>query len=206
MRLVEVSDDRIPEAARTLAGAMIDEPMGRYLLPDRDEFLVAFRKIYSGTVTRGLTSGRVLAWGDPIVGVAVWLSCPAIEDATIQSGCSAVAKQPQPTRPFPPHASERFESVTAVLGELRQQARTDQHVYLDSVAVLPGYRRRGIASTLLDAGHAWAEAAGLPCSLDTFDADNIGFYKRHGYEIVATAPLPGTTLQATAMRRIAEHP
>ncbi len=206
MRLVNVCSDRVPETARTLTEAMIDEPLGGYLLPDRDEYFATFGRIYSNTVARALTSGRVDAWGDPIVGAAVWLSRPALEEEPTQSDSLAVMKRSQPSKPFPPHAAERFEAVAAVLSELRQRARSDRHAYLDSVGVLPGHRRRGIASTLLDAGHAWAESEGLPCALETFDADNIDFYKRHSYEIVTTAPIPGTNLQATAMRRMIGHP
>ena len=70
------------------------------------------------------------------------------------------------------------------------------------MAVLPASRRRGIASHLLEAGHAWADAAGLPCALDTETARNVAFYGQRGYRVVAEMPLPSSDLTVAAMRRV----
>jgi GNAT superfamily N-acetyltransferase len=204
VRLVEVTRDRIPEAAETLARAMLDEPGGRYLLPDPDEFLAVHRGVYAHTIERALDEGRVDAWGDPIAGVAVWFRRLAIDEAEPVSGRDTPARRP--TVAFAPHATKRLERYAAVVRELRERARPDPHAYLDTIGVPPDHRRRGIASRLLDAGHAWADGAGLPCALDTFDDENVGFYLRRGYWIVTTVPLAGSALQGTAMRRQGHSP
>lgn len=69
------------------------------------------------------------------------------------------------------------------------------------MAVLPEHRRRGIASRLLERGHAWADGMGLPCALDTETAQNVAFYRGRGYAVVAELPLEGSDLAITAMRR-----
>jgi GNAT superfamily N-acetyltransferase len=69
------------------------------------------------------------------------------------------------------------------------------------MAVLPGYRRHGIASALLEAGHGWADAARLPCALDTESPGNVAFYQRRGYQVIAESSVPGSDLRITAMRR-----
>ena len=80
MDLVSITSDRIPEAAAALSRAMLDEPGGRWLLPDEDEFLAVHEQLYIGTMTQAMNVGRVDAWGDPLVGVALWLERPPIDD------------------------------------------------------------------------------------------------------------------------------
>ena len=198
VRLVGVTPDRIPEAAAAMAQAMLDEPSGRYLLPDHDEFVEIHRSVYLAAIERGLRDGQVDAWGDPIVGVAIWLGLPAVEDSP----------PPGPIPPtgalkvkFPPHAVTRVAQFRDALQQLRVQARPGAHAYLDAIGVLSEHRGTGIATQLLDAGHAWADAAGLQCYLDTCSDANIALYRGRGYEVVASIPLADSGLRITAMQR-----
>jgi len=199
MRLIEVGRDRAAETVDTLARAMLDEPSGRWLLPDPDEFLAVHHELYAALIGLALDEGHVDAWGEPLVGVAVWLERPSILAARPPStGVGTVRQLPEV---FPPHAADRAERYATVIRQLRERARPDKHAYLDSMAVLPDYRRRGIASALLEAGHRWADAARLPCALDTEPPGNVGFYQRRGYQVVAELPVPGSDLRVRAMRR-----
>ena len=71
MRLIEVGHDRVAEAADALARAMLDEPGGRWLLPDQDEFLAVHCELYAALIGLALDEGHVDAWGEPMVGLAV---------------------------------------------------------------------------------------------------------------------------------------
>ena len=84
---------------------------------------------------------------------------------------------------------------------LRAIARPDRHIYLDELGVLPDYRRRGIATALMEAGHRWAGARGLAVALDTDTDENVAFYERRGYEVTAREPLPDANCELVAMRR-----
>lgn len=189
--------DHVAEAADVLSRAMVDEPFSRWLLPDRDEFLAVHRGLFAALISLALDEGRVDTWGDPIAGVAIWLHRPAITPG----------KHPVPplggSSVFPAHATERVERFATVLRHLRERARPDEHAYLDTIAVLPEFRRRGIATGLLEVGHTWADEEALPCALETETARNVGFYERRGYEVVAEQPLPGSGLTVTSMRRSA---
>lgn len=196
--MMSIRIDGVADAAAVLARAMVDEPFSRWLLPDPDEFLRVHRGLFADLIRLALDEGHVDTWGDPVVGVAVWLHRPAVEPSAPQ------ASRPRPlggSSAFPAHASERVERFAAIIRRLREIARPDEHAYLDTMAVLPEYRRRGVASRLLEAGHAWADAEGLPCALDTDTAQNVAFYARRGYAIVAELPLPGSGLAVSAMRR-----
>ncbi len=189
-------DDKVAEAADALARSMVDEPSSRWLLPDPDEFLSVHRQLYASLIRLGLAEGHVETSGEPVVGVAVWLVRPAI----IAAASPAATKRRLPVV-FPAHAADRVERYSAAIRQLRERARPDCHAYLDTIAVLPEHRRRGIASSLLEAGHAWADAARLPCALDTETAQNVAFYEHHGYQVVARLQVPGSDLTIAAMRR-----
>ncbi len=198
MSLIVIDRPRVREAADVLARAMLDDAAAEYLLPDPDERLTAQREMFTALIARALDEGRVYAFGDPIVGVAVWLRRPPIEgpaspgDSTTRGSAGS---------PLPPDAVVRAERLAGVLRELRVISRPDEHAYLDSIGVLPEHRRQGIATQLIAAGHAWADEAGLPCALDTLTDENAAFYSRRGYGIVATAAVPGSDVRVTAMRR-----
>jgi GNAT superfamily N-acetyltransferase len=194
--LVSVDRGRIPHAAVTLARAMLDEPSGRWVLPDPDEFLEVYEPIFVRTMLRAMDEGRVDGWGDPIVGVAVWLERPAIDEESPRSQDTAV---PPPV--VPEHAADRVEEFGRLMQLMHRLARPDRHIYLDSIGVLPDHRREGAATGLLGTGFAWADTLGLPCSLDTLNPDNVAFYQRRGLEVVASKPLPGSDLTFTSMRR-----
>jgi GNAT superfamily N-acetyltransferase len=196
--MMRIQVDRVAEAAEVLARAMVDEPFSRWLLPDRDEFLAVHYDLFAELIRLAFAEGRVDTWGDPITGVAVWLRRPSLVPG--QKPGSALGG----TGAFPAHAAERVERFAAVLRQLRERARPDEHACLDTIAVLPESRRRGVATSLLDMGHAWADGEGLPCALETDTARNVAFYARRGYEVVAELPLPGSGLTVTSMRRDAE--
>ena len=63
-----------------------------------------------------------------------------------------------------------------------------QHLYVGRVAVLPAYRRQGVASALMKWADAHARALGLPAvqfGVRLQAPENIRFYQRLGYEIVS---------------------
>jgi len=196
--VVKLTRVRVEEAADALARGMLDEPSGRWLVPDPTELLIVFRQLYANLIRLALDEGRVDVWGDPFVGVAVWLRRPALRDPAPPDG--AGTRGPSDGI-FPALAQDRVERYAAVIQQLRERVRPDEHAYLDTIAVLPAHRGQGIASRLLEAGHAWSDEAGLPCALETETERNVEFYRRRGYEVRAEAPLPGSGLRITSLRR-----
>jgi hypothetical protein len=54
---ISVDAGRIPEAAATLARAMLDERLGRWLLPDPIEFLEVHERLFVRTMMRAMDEG-----------------------------------------------------------------------------------------------------------------------------------------------------
>jgi len=160
-----------------------------------DERRIA-RLLHERTVESGLAIGRVDVCGDPPLGVAVWLRRPALGEP----------EPPRPPRPslrdvLPAEVIEALARFEAAMQRLRAIARPDRHVYLDEIGVLVAHRRQGIATALMEAGHRWADDLGLPIALDTDTDENVAFYERRGYEVMARERLPDTDRDLVAMRR-----
>ena len=186
--------ERVAEAVDILLEVFPDFP-GSAALDAADERSIA-RRLHERTVEAGRAIGRVDLWGDPPVGVAVWLRRPAL-------GEPELSRPPRPDvrSTLPPEVVEPLERFGAAVQRLRAVARPDRHVYLDMLGVLPAHRRRGIATALLQAGHAWADSLGLPVALDTDTDENVAFYERRGYVVIARERLPDTDRDLVAMRR-----
>ena len=63
------------------------------------------------------------------------------------------------------------------------------HWYLFYLGVTPAQQGRGMGSALLQPVLARADAAALPCYLETGVARNLRFYERHGFQVVAEGVL-----------------
>ena len=196
-----------PMDPRTLASDAADEVVGVLLrvFPEfpgsqavgADDRSRIAALLHRRTVEAALRVGQIYGCGDPIVGVAVWLPRPPITET-----------EPSPRPPGPSLREQLPDSVIEALGwfdvamqRLRAVSRPDRHMYLDMLGVLPGHRRRGIATALMDAGHAWADGLGLPCALDTTSEDNVAFYERRNYRVMARERLSGAGYDLVAMRR-----
>lgn len=186
--------DRVVEAVDVLLEVFPDFPGSNRL--SAGEKRRTARLIHERTVESGLAIGRLDAWGDPPVGVAVWLRRAALDEP----------EKPRPSRPslsdlLPPDVVDALRRFDAAMQRLRALSRPDAHVYLDMIGVLPAHRRQGIATALMEAGHAWADDLGLPVALDTDTEENVPFYTRRGYVVMARERLPDSDRELVAMRR-----
>jgi len=189
-----LSPERAAEAVEVLLEVFPNFPGSNRLSAGEERRIARF--IHERTVESGLAIGWIDAWGDPLVGLAVWLRRPALGE-------------PEPPRPprqrlrdlLPPDVANALERFDATMQRLRVLSRPDAHVYLDMIGVLPVHRRQGIATALMEAGHAWADDLGLPVALDTDTEENVAFYRRRGYEVKAREQLPESGRELVAMRR-----
>jgi len=190
----QLPPDRAAEAIDLLLEVFPDFP-GSSALDLADERRMA-RLLHERTIESGLANGRVDVWGDPPVGIAVWIRRPALGEP----------RPPPPPQPgirdrLPAEVVESLSRFDVTVQRLRAISRPDQHVYLDMIGVLPAHRSRGIATALLEAGHAWADELGLPTALDTDSEENVAFYRRRGYVVMGRERIPELDWEVIAMRR-----
>src|SRR5690348_2841957 len=79
----------------------------------------------------------------------------------------------------------RLAAVESRAQTLHERYAPDPHWYLAQIGVEPAHQRQGIATHLLLPTLARADAAGLPCYLETENPANISTYQRYGFRVVA---------------------
>lgn len=168
----------VPAIARAFAW---HEPWGAWVLPDESsrEATLAER-VEADIRERFLSAGECWTIG----GVCVTLWIPPAEEP----GAG-------------PLSHRRSETDYAVYGARadalreadRQRAEmvpTEPHWYLDTIATDPAWRRRGLGARLLDHDLEIRDERGEACALDTHTPENVGFYGRRGFEVIATGRMP----------------
>ena len=75
------------------------------------------------------------------------------------------------------------------------------HYYLWGVAVDPAEQGKGIGDALIRSFLARTDAEGMPVYLETHDRRNVGYYERHGFELVLQTSIPKHDLPIWCMRR-----
>jgi len=69
------------------------------------------------------------------------------------------------------------------------------HWYLMAIGTSPSRQGTGLGSALLELGTSKADAAGIPCYLETATESNVAFYSKRGFEVTGEANLLAFTLR-----------
>jgi len=68
------------------------------------------------------------------------------------------------------------------------------HWYLMAIGTRPALQGTGLGSALLEVGTSKADAAGIPCYLETATESNVTFYAKRGFEVKGQAEVLGFNL------------
>lgn len=79
--------------------------------------------------------------------------------------------------------------------------RPGDHWYLAVVGVDPEAAGTGLGSALLQPVLEASDEQGLPCYLETAEADNEAFYEKHGFAVVRHGTEPAGGLEYWTFRR-----
>jgi GNAT superfamily N-acetyltransferase len=195
---VRMQETQIREVSAVLARAFFDDPMTRYILPDDERRARALPAGYTCGTRYGHLYGEVYTTDGSVEGAAIWLppgETEIGEERMVAAGLAEMAAQ------LGEEAMARFGAIAAHLDELHRRDVPDPHWYLFILGVDPPRQGRGIGGQLMQPVLARADAAGLPCYLETMKARNVPFYRKHGFGVVVEADLPGGGLHFWTMRR-----
>lgn len=134
-------------------------------------------------------AGLVDGVGRPLEGVALWADVPG----RWGFGLGGLVRAGLWGAPFAlgPAALWRLTRLAAVSEPLHEAHAPRPHRYLLQLAVRPQCQGRGLGSALLKARLDEASARGLPCYLETFSERTLALYRRHGFQVVGEAQVPG---------------
>jgi ribosomal protein S18 acetylase RimI-like enzyme len=166
------------QAIATVVSAFAADPVERWLYPADEEYERHFPEFAAAFGGRAFEGGA--AWGvDGHSAVALWLA-PGMEPD--EDAVAAVLAETV--------AEEKHEELFAVLGQMGEAHPVDPHWYLPWLAVEPARQGDGLGGRLLAHCLAIIEESGLPAFLETPNPRNVGFYERHGFEVVAVTDSP----------------
>jgi ribosomal protein S18 acetylase RimI-like enzyme len=176
-------------AAATLAEAFFDDPLLLIVAPDE-----ATRRRW-GSWFMSLPLRYGMRWGEvwcaeDVSAVAVWVP-PGSGDM----GLGRMLRVGLARMPFclGMGGTRRFMQALSATEPFHKVVH-GPHWYLVAVGTRSECQGQGLGSALVEAGTSRADAAGVPCYLETGTQSNIDFYAKRGFEVVGQTEFDGHTL------------
>ena len=195
--VMPLEPQQVDVAGDILARAFRVDPLQTYLFPNDAENVARSPAMFATLVRYGLLAGEVLTTAHVPAGIAVWLAPDHVEhEATlVEAGFEAL-----------PHimgsvAHQRFVDVFAAMEPYHRRNVSPRHWYLMILGVDPEAQGRGIGTALMEPVLARADAAGVPCYLETCQAKNVAFYQRRGFQLLDDEAEPASGLRFWTFRR-----
>jgi len=184
---VQMTANHISEAAGALARAFYDDPLMTWILPREQRRARPLTWFMTAASKYASKFGEPFTTAERVDGAALWLP-PGDEKVTtgrmVRTGMLAA-----PLRMgFGPFM--RFMKAMDVFEKLHERDAPERHWYLMVLGVDPPRQGQGVGGSLIAPILARADAEGLPCYLETLKTRNLGFYRKHGFEVVVEDDLP----------------
>ena len=185
----QIGPDQVDAAARSLAEAFHDDPLLMLLSPDERRRPELGRWFFARALTIGLRSGHV--WGtDDASAVAVWFPPGRTHITPIQM--LRVGMGALPFKAGWRSSARLLQAMSAT--ESFHNAVGGPHWYLMAIGTRASRRGQGLGGQLVEMGVSRADAAGLPCYLETATDANLAFYSKRGFEVIGQRVVHGFTL------------
>ncbi len=181
--------DQRDAAALTLAEAFHEDPLLQILEPNERKRGGVGTWFFSTAVRYGMRWGHV--WCDEDASaVAVWFPPESTEmtpGRTLRAGMGAL-----PLKVGVRGALRLMRATSAT--EPFHKAVAGPHWYLLALGTRPARQGEGLGTALAELGTSQADAAGLPCYLETGTHSNVEFYSKRGFEITGQVDVQRFTL------------
>lgn len=186
-------------AAAVLARAFADDPIYVAVVTDRDLRIRSIDLMFRGVLTYVLRYGE--AWTtDKLWGVACWLP-PNGTEITFWRMLATGLALARGMRGFPLRARRAILRAFSRLDKEHAQLMPEPHWYLWAIGVDPDRQGHGVGGALLRPMLARADAANVPCYLETETEQNVAFYQRRGFEVLKHEVAPELGIPLWSMAR-----
>lgn len=167
--------------AEVLARAFHDDPVAMYIFPDgarRPRGLQRFFRLQLGRTF--LRRGEAYTTTD-LEGGAFWLP-----PSSPRPGTRELFEQ----LPIVPLLGRRLFPTLRLIGLMESHHPRNSHYYLGTLGTDPPAQGRGVGSAMLEPVLSRCDEQGIPAYLESSKADNIPFYRRHGFEVTKELRVP----------------
>ena len=162
------TNDDIARLANTATRAFAGDPLLRWFYPADDEYFEQVPQMTAYLCRRWQATDSQWCTDDGVA-MAGWAP-PGRPDVEVEP-------------PSLVHSERRLAKFEALGITRAQHTPGEAHWYLNMLATHPEWQRQGLGAALMEAVFAIADQQGLPCFLETETADNVAYYRHHGYEV-----------------------
>lgn len=195
-QIAEISKHMLEYSAKIMASAFQDDPLFKYALPDEQQRKKRLPFLFALNLRYGALFGEVYSISRKAV--AIWLP-PG--NSTITPRRALQARKWLAPFNIGLRAIFRLAKLNNISSNIHRRFAPDPHWYLFLLGVNPIRQGNGLGSLPLQPILVRADAAHLPCYLETNNPSAIGFYKNNDFDISAEHQITESGLYLWAMRR-----
>lgn len=197
--LSRLTEQELSRAIPMLGRAFHNDPLSVYIYPDEAERKRRLPLMFEIALRYSLRYGEVTTTPD-ITGAACWLP-PENTSVRIKRLLSVGAMGI--SLKMGPAGMQRMSHAEDYMKDVHQRCLAEEHWYLWVLGVEPTCQGQGIGGRLLRAGLQRADAAHLPCYLETMNPNNVPLYQKFGFTIASEGNIPGSSVYMWGMVRSA---
>ena len=190
-QIEKLKQEDIPQAAKTLTHAFMDDPLQTYVFPDLEERSKGSIPHFSAILQYGNLFGDVYTT-PAFEGAAVWLRPGETIVTPEKAEKGGLAELPQTIGEGP---FTRFIGVLDYADQFHKQDMTEPHWYTMVVGVDPSCQGKGVGSALLTPILHEARGSNIPVYLETAQPKNIKFYQHLGFNLIREVIEPHSGIQ-----------
>ena len=173
---------RRPRFAEILSSAFAGDPFYTFVFPDPERRTRLLPWLFNKLLNYANHYGLVFA-DSKYRGISIWLGpkhTRLLPLGVLRSGLFLF--------PFKVSHLELKRSIklAQVSNQLHRQAVSTPHFYLEAVGVEPLHQGKGLGRALVQAGISRADETRVPCYLETYNPNNLGFYGSLGFSVVGS--------------------
>jgi GNAT superfamily N-acetyltransferase len=187
-----LTEVEIDVAAGTLGCAFVGDPLMVHAIPDAG----LRQRLMATHLAPGVRLARWLGevWcTDDMTAVACWRRPDSGPPSASQLSQAGVDRLPAP---IGARAASRADPVYEFLASRRDAlAVPHEHWYLSMIGVDPPQQRRGLGSAVLQPVFDTAHQRHEPVFLETMNEQNVGFYRRNGFQEIEHGVEPASALR-----------
>jgi GNAT superfamily N-acetyltransferase len=198
--VTSLSKVELERLAEGQALAFADDPMYVHVNPSRERRVPAARRLWRAVIEFCLVYGEVYTTPE-LSGVACWL-CPGETDVTLGRLLRTRLALPRALLSFGLGGFVRALGYMLHIDACHHRLMKGRpHWYLTLLGVHPADQGLGIGERLLQPVLHKADEGNIPCYLETTNPPNVGFYRKHGFEVVWEGTEPAGSVRTWAMVR-----
>ena len=193
-----LDETELEPASQLFARAFFEDPISRYLFPDRETRIHQLTAVFQSYLRYGIRFGEVHSPGGELQAGAMWLGpdeCHMTAEHSSQVGFDDLPDQ------LGDEAMERFEQYFGWMEEVHQREAPARHLYLAVLAVDTASQGQGIGTSLIRNMTTRADKEGLPCYVETQQPRNVPLYLRHDFEVLVDTVEPVSRVRTWAFLR-----